>query len=739
MGRSRLVLCALLSVIPAARPAPPPAEGKVRGSVWQRETNAPLAGARVVALAEGVFPVAEAVTDAEGRFELALAEGTYDVRATAHGHVAGILRDASVAPAAPVEKEFELVPFAQAIVERGFEAGSFDDGDGDFVPDRVERTAGLDPELADSDEDGIGDGVAQWLGVVAERPDRGGSPQVLSPNILVPLPCSSSIPFPIVLGAVPGATTYRLEVTPRLTNEVLGERTYEFENDDFVVGEGVALRWTPPAGLEGGSYRLHARAYVTGRAEPIGYLAVVGFQLEERELEPLELAEDVELEGLVAAREIRVLSGVTVRVPAGGFLRLAATGGITVEHGARVVGGPGASLELAAGADVVIRGSVAAGTGADAAEDTGLAGGQLLVAAGGAVVVARDGRLASGGGGAGAFAEGGRNAPRAGDGGPGGNLVVLAEQLFVADRPGRIDAGEGGPGGSGECPGAGGASGDAWLSDWNVRADGLVDLDDPSFPVCGGRAGEPGAARVPASAASELDHAPPPGRRGGRGWLEAGPGSPALARAGAGSGHGRGGHAAAAGGHGGDVARMGLGQRAFNLLFAFRSRGGAGGSSDAESGPGGPGDGTGTPGPGGDAQAAGGYGGRALGIAVALPSVGGAGGDAVARGADGQPGADHCQPKPFTGGSGGSAGSAQAVGGKGGDSVWYGGAGGSARATGGRGGEGGDGSPPGNGGRGGRASVRAAAGGFGGLQPGAGGEGVETHGERGPDGGSCER
>jgi protocatechuate 3,4-dioxygenase beta subunit len=116
-----------------APPSPPsgqPDTGRIRGRIVAADTNAPLRGARVVAFIANGQPPREAVTDADGRYEVAqLPAGTFTVSASLDGYLSvayGQRRvrlmetgtEINVAPGQTVERIDISLPRAGVIVVR---------------------------------------------------------------------------------------------------------------------------------------------------------------------------------------------------------------------------------------------------------------------------------------------------------------------------------------------------------------------------------------------------------------------------------------------------------------------------------------------------------------------------------------------------------------------------------------------------------------------------------------------
>ncbi|MCP3919548.1 MAG: carboxypeptidase regulatory-like domain-containing protein [bacterium] len=700
-----------------------PETGFIRGKVWKSETTNPLVGVRIVALADGVTPVATSQTGERGEYLLAVEPGTYDVRflASEERYTATFLHDLLVEPGRTLEREVELANFDQALRARFIEPKLVTDADGDFVPDTFERAVGLNPFEPDTDDDGVIDGVATWLGVGPRPTKRAGHPVLMSPPKDVPfvVALGGGAPLtPIVFRAVPGATGYTIDVLTERGTKLLDSRTFDFESGAFLLGEGVAVNWSIPLGVADGTYQLRIQGYVLEPHELVGTQSERKFDLVSGEPQPLEITEDVELSGVVVASSVYIHSGAVLSVPEDTYLRLIATDEIVVEWDAHIFAKSESDLYVSAGRGMRVAGSVQT-----ANAEPGEHGGNLTLAVHGSLSITNTGIVASGDGGPGLESN---------DGGAGGDLVLFAGQQLVADRPGRIAIGSGGRGGDGHRPGIGGASGNVWLSDWDVRRDRFIALGDLGFPIQGGVAGEPGEPllSVPSdesgTSGENRDGADDVrwGRKGPSAWRTAGKGQAVVVTSGAGAGRGAGGRAEARGGDGGDVTRIGLGRYAFEMTFGYTSRGGDGGEARAIAGTGGATDSRGQPGRGGAAFATGGSAGSGLRQVLALPSGGGVGGGAFAQGGTGQKGSDNCGgTRPGTGGNGSAGGDAEARGGNGGKGPWFGGTGGNGVAISGTGGPGGKGSPPGRGGLGGNARVAG----------GDGGDGLHVRGQRGGD------
>lgn len=774
------------------------ATGGVFGRVRDGSTSRPVDDVVIEALRDGAEPVASATTDADGIFRIRLPEGVYDLRARDAAGVFGasVLHDLPVFPFFDEEVNLELVRLDRMLIDRGFDPSDFVDADGDLLPDAVEWPAGLAADNGDTDHDGIRDGIEAWIGSDPFVEEAGSLEAlvVLEPvdGDLLPMP-DGAVPIPLRLENTPGATGYRLELYTNVHRRLVAEATLDFSADDVIIGEETWLRWVPPP-IDAGSYELHV--YALRLDEVVSLPATLRLEFTGIAAHPYEIETDIRSSGDVLATSIVVRSGVTWTVPAGEHLRLVTRDDLVIEEGASIVSEvgdsaddrPAGTIDIRAGGEVRVAGLLATGNGAVGAPDTagrsyargeaGGDGGELRIAASGPILVTRTGRIVSGDGGDGGDATAlGEDAGHAeaigGDGGSGGNLCIFAPAVHVADRPGRIVVGHGGSGGDADALGgdtddgfafasepqsahascgAGGDSGLAWLSHWDVRGDGLLLLDDESSAIQGGKAGEPGKSRlrVGAPLASTLEDIPfqdgrehvSSARAGGNGWRRAGAGCSSIARGTVGVGSGNGGGAVALGGRGGDLLRMGLGYRGLQSFFAFRAIAGAGGGAVATGGRGGDDEIMGGFSHGGDTSAWGGVGGDGLAMLSPVHDIGGDGGSAESHGGRGGRGGSACNP-PDRAGNGSDGGIAEAYGGTGGLATKLGGKGGSAIANGGAGGRGGDGVPPGHGGLGGGAQSEGGTGGLTGVpdrnlgEAAPSGDHESTPGAAGEDGNSC--
>ncbi|MAB79522.1 MAG: hypothetical protein CMJ89_09240 [Planctomycetes bacterium] len=689
-------------------------EGRTLASPFQ----APLGGAQLLVLTEGVEVVASVPSDESGFFEFTLPEGTYDVRALAPGFLAQTLRDVVVERGNRRELVFNLTSVGEALTNLGIEPWMMVDTDRDHLSDDVEIETGSNPDLADSNGDGVQDALSAWTS--GRETDIASS---ASPHLDTPLRtiAGATAPLPLFLRHVPGATGYRLELVKPSTLEVLYTDDFDFVADGFVLGNEAALAWVPPD-LEEGYYELRVQAWSLFPERKLGSVHTLGVESVEHELEAVEIgAPEVEettmLEGQLSGSEIVIRSGARIRVPVGRTLSLVASGNIVIEAGAEIIGESGnaeepagTSLELFAGGDLVISGILRAGNGRPGGEiePHGGVGGRLVCAARGAVKITRTARIASGNGGAGHDAT--RESLRSGGyGGGGGNLALFASELRVADRPALIEVGGGGDGGHGNPGGCGGDCGDVWLTHWDLLGDGYVALSDPSYPLSGGVGGATGNT-LALTQGSGVDDVTPNGRNGARGWLFAGSGQSVSASAPSGGPGAAGGEAFVQSGEGGDLTPIGVTASALGLRFGFIAHAGDGGTALATGGKGGAAQRHRGPGPGGAAFAIAGRGGHGLLRPSPFFTIAGDGGRAIATGGNGSNGISRCGRR---GGRGSRGGAAEAVGGPGGNGFFFAGDHGSALATGGKGGRGGSGRPPGQGGRGGSAAVGAHARGLG--------------------------
>lgn len=676
------------------------------------------------------------------------------------GHVAAFARELDLRTRTPRVEDLRLRELEPAIRDCGFELEELLDKDLDAIPDLLEGPAHLDPKKGDTSEDGVYDGLATWVDadpLLGPAPIKAW-PGLLWPpeegTLPLPLvPSGATPPIELLFTTVPGATGYSLRVfsTSVRAEEV---RQLDFLDGELLVGEAAAVRWVPPAGWESGEYAVELQAWYEAPDRTVGQTKRAKLLLfEVEEPEPIEIAEEARLSGVHVGSTIDLREGAKVIVPAGETLYLFATEDVTIDRLATLVGESGepterqkkrlrgGSVMIYTAGDLLAMGPIVAGDGArgedvgvvgaqpqTAKAGSGFPGGDVMIAALGTVTVGREAYIASGRGGDGgeahASGEPGKDAlAEGGHGGRGGRLLVHASALQVADRPGILDCGTGGNGGVAQArggdgssdvqaglstvlPGVGGDSGSIWLCDWDLRRDGFVALADESFPVRGGYAGAVGAARPYYGSPGTFDgsrshegraHGVTASLPGGRGWMRAGDGQPAVARGGEGLGTGSGGKAVARAGPGGDVSKLGIPVGAFRLTFGYLPTGGAGGAATAQGGVGGEGALMG-PGDGGSAEATAGDGGLGLARPLWLLSAGGAGGDARAIAASGSDGQPRC---PGRGQDGSDGGTASATGGDGGFADYLGGNGGAALASGGDGGDGGMGHGGGRGGSGG--------------------------------------
>lgn len=754
-------------------------EGRIEGLVLD-ELQKPVVGANVQLLKDGLFPIATMLTSENGTFESQVEIGLYDVRVidALGNYLAGFARDLKLRAGDSLRHEIRLVPKRRALTDLGLLEDTFRDGDSDWIPERLEPATRTQDDERDSSGDGVPDGMAVLLGVDVLRgkaESTRAAPGIHWPTGDVRLPVVDGVapPVGILFDTVPGATGYRLTV--REGSRDLDVRDFDFVRGAVLVGHGALIRWVPPAGFAEGKVNVELQGYYLTAKQEVGSPAEAEFVFEEHdELEDVVIEEKPDqplvYTGTWYARSWRFLQDTVIRVPAGETLILAALEEIRLEHDVRILAGEGASVVLTTRGDVACYGQVIAGNGraGEPLEDVaagrkpvqvlgnpGENGGSLFVFASGSVVVGQEGRLAAGHGGAGgsayaaaqptydALAVGGR-------GGAGGSLVVSCENLRVADRPERLVSGYGGAGGdararggdaagdpaghSSALPGVGGDAGRIFLSDWDLRRDGFVALDDESYPIAGGVAGDAGELEAirPSQGslgrdASGRAHQVICGEPAGRGWYRGGTGQHAYAHGGDGSGEGDGGQGTAQGGPGGEVFRVGVSHEATDWTFAFLPRGGEGGRAEARGG-------RSPKGSGGSAFARAGDGGLGPNFAIAFLGRGGRGGDAKAVAVDGVEGEIGC---PHRGGNGTAGGSAEAHGGNGGLANAFGGDGGNSTVTAGNGGSGGTGHSPGRGGYGGRNISEPGEGRLGILGDGREGSANAAGGNNGARGPSC--
>ena len=377
--------------------------GVLRGVVWQADGNRRLAGATVEILEGGALPVARALTDEKGAYELRVAEGRYDARFLFPGRelVAETRRGLEIDSSRELVQDVDLQSFDAALQVRGLSSELFEDEDGDLLPDHVELAAGTRPRESDSDDDGVEDASALWLGVPLRSQALGVIDDLKTPVEGLVLPAGLNVPVPVVFNGIPGATGYAIEVWNANDADERTEETRRFEDGSLVIGEGVALAWTPPAGLGEGDYELGLRALGRPQDHDSAEAATQSFSIEEMdELERIEWQEDTEVSGRVYAESLRVRSGVTVRIPAEKSLELFVERNVVIEADAALFGSDGSSVRIACGGDVVVHGELAAGDGkvATASSRDGGHGGDLEIATNGRLLVSWSGRVASGAG-----------------------------------------------------------------------------------------------------------------------------------------------------------------------------------------------------------------------------------------------------------------------------------------------------------------------------------------------------
>jgi len=777
----------LVLALPALAPAQ---TAGMAGQVTSAEERIVLGGVQVVALLDGVTPVGQALTGEDGRFELELPLGEYDLRAVATGkpYLAGFKRDVELRLGERKLIDFELQTFEHGLASAGLDPEWLLDGDRDGIPDRTERATNSDHRAADTDADGVADGLATWVGA---HPKLGAArtqaePSMLWPPPMTALPLLPTVPFELLFQPVPGATGYRL-VVESTDEELRDVRDVDVKGDSVLLGEACALRWSPPRTWIPGAYRFILRGYYGEPGKWLGSEAVCNFSLFEVDrIDPLVVEGEHELKGMVIVSTLHLRPEAEISVPKGEVLHLIATDDVLVEEEVKWLGeagddeDPPAHVRLSCAKDVRIFGTLTTGAGApgqdaltlpsgygnpSAATGTpGGPGGGLVISSRGKVVIGREALVASGDGGRGgdaraeadpaydALAIGGR-------GGPAGHLIVHADALVIADRPGRLRSGQGGAGGSAVArggdgdvgvraglssalPGVGGDAGDLWLSDFDLRRDGFVALGDPSYPVLGGVAGALGSCDSrrpePGTGKSKVgldgrEHEVICTEVGGGGWSQAGQGQGALAFGGEGLNAGNGGLAKAISAPGGRVHRLGMRYSEVRLRWGFVPQAGTGGPAEAHGGE--PGFGASTAhGSGGHAWAQAGPGGPGLTFPSHVVSRGGVGGHATALAKDGLHGRDRC---PRTGQDGSDGGFATALSGSGGFANGVGGDAGASEARGGRGGDGGRGTPEGRGGKGGDGRTTPGDPGSGWLANGGTLPAKPIHGARGERGKTC--
>ena len=544
-----IAVCAAAIALPS--PAASALGATIRGRITSLDSGAVIQGATVEVLHEAVTVVASTITNAQGRYSVTVANGTYDVRArgAALGYFGSVAVDLTVAssgsPPAVYVQNFELATFATMQSANGLDPATRVDTDGDLIPDVVEIANGLNPEQADTNADGVADGVAEIVGASALSGivNSGDSPTMVHIAPAGPIPLSSSggnAPIGLEFSKVRSATVYRIEIAPALGGPSVLTEDLVFGENEFVLREHVFARVTPPTGMAGGNYVVSIRGYYGDTATPVGVQSseTVAFATPTSP-GPLVYSTNATLSGVVFGSDIVVAPGVELTVPAGTTLSLVSSGpyGILLGAGSKLIGEVGVvggSIELLAASTVLIRGAIEAGNGADGANaeawgaDPAIQavavataaeqGGGVRVVSNGAVTITRAGSVRSGVGGQcgtaaalGAAAttsgvRGGGAVAVAGSGGRAGDFAVLSANTLMAFRPSLLHSARGGAGGSAMATGGdggngapgghasaeagvGGASGDIWLSNWFCLGDRYCDLGATTWAITGGEAG----------------------------------------------------------------------------------------------------------------------------------------------------------------------------------------------------------------------------------------------------------
>jgi len=536
-------------------------QGVIRGQVIHLDGRTPIPGATVLALREGTFVAGSSTANRNGRFVIRnLSPGIYDVHAGAVGFVSDTQVDISVERRA-VRVEISLSTPGDLVRAQNLPASILTDADADGIPDRVEGLLGSDPRASDSNTDGVPDPVESLVGL---SPMHGPLHDAsLQPVVTNPAPRASlPIPplgtprpaMPVVFNPVPGATRYEFTLSS-LAGQTVFSTTADFMRGELQLGNGgIGVLELPPH-IPSGSYNLQVRGFhgetPLGRPSELVPLTFV-------ETMPVAFAPSTDVEysdsTSILATSVTIPRGVTIKVKEG-TLRIWSLSTLTIEG--NIAGNDavntdhvGASIELSAPREVVVRGTVFAGKGAAGRAATGVgqanqdvmvragaggAGGNLTVAApAGPIHITSTGRMAAGPGGDGGsasapaadglvtpqdpFGDGASATAEAGDGGRGGTLRVFTKgRLMVAARSGIVGSGNGGQGGDAAAnggngaepwgigglataiPGIGGDSGDLSLPtiDLDLLPDRVISPRDMAL-LTGGSGGAPGTPSIEA-------------------------------------------------------------------------------------------------------------------------------------------------------------------------------------------------------------------------------------------------
>ncbi len=214
--------------------------------------------------------------------------------------MASFVRELRIAEGQTLTADFRLVAVKKSLIDTGIDPAWLVDTDADGVPNLQERAFGWDHKLADSDDDGLPDGLVAWVGadakVGAQRTEL--APEFLWPNLGESFPLDETLTVELLFAPSPGAIGYHLRVFTKDAKQDI-EETFDVAAGNLLLGEACALRWTPPVDWGAGKYELRLRGYFGSPEEWVGEEAATTLEFHEiEELQPLVLSDDRELSGL---------------------------------------------------------------------------------------------------------------------------------------------------------------------------------------------------------------------------------------------------------------------------------------------------------------------------------------------------------------------------------------------------------------------------------------------------------
>lgn len=549
----RSVIGLIAACVMSSPPVNAQQSGFVFGYVHEEGTTNAVADAKVEALIEGVFPVASTYTSSAGEYLLEVPFGLYDLRVTPVAGaplVATTVPDRLVQQVVPdVATDIELRSHEKWLTLLGGEAGDFTDSDGDRLPDELELHLGLDPLDADTNGDGVDDGVSVAVGADPHTgpADVQDAPSVVYPpsGLAFPTSASGNAPFGLTFRDVTGATGYRATLV-----DALGVTHFQQDLDlvdgDFLLGEDVTCSLSFPTGLVDGAYELTLQGYYGTSNTLVGTAASLTIDLFDATPTPLVVTDSISLSGMHFVSSVFMHADTEIVVPDGQDLTLVipASGTFVIESGATLRSADGSdpgTITILTSGDSLVRGTIEAGDGASRDPMHALApagtdlhldglegdpGGDVRIHSFGQFIVTSTARIQTGTGGDGAhvvgevldsmdaFVDGGSVEAVGGRGGDGGALTldVDPQNLHVAIRAGVFHVGNGGDGGDvlayagGGGPygsggglelgsGVGGDSGDLTIGLLDLDRDGVsfeYDFDSLGAVISGGDAGTTG-------------------------------------------------------------------------------------------------------------------------------------------------------------------------------------------------------------------------------------------------------